>query len=80
MGFLDDAKKKLSQAVDKHGDKIDQGITKATQAAQDLDRKRTGGKHGDKIVKGAAKARESLDKLDGKPKDDLGGGTPGAPR
>ncbi len=73
MGFIDDAKKKLSRAVDKHGDKIDQGITKATQAAQDFDRKKTGGKHSGKIAQGAAKAREGLDKLDGKSGDDLGG-------
>lgn len=76
MGFLDNAKKKLTEAVDKHGDKIDQGIDKATKAAADFDRKRTGGKNADKIAKGAQKAKEGLDKLDGNRGDDLGG--PGA--
>lgn len=79
MSFLNDAKKKLSAAYGKHGAKIDQGLDKATKAAQDLDRKRTGGKHSGKIAKGAAKAREGLDKLDdrGRPDGTAPGGTTG---
>ncbi|WP_193606575.1 antitoxin [Nocardioides lijunqiniae] len=66
MGFLDDAKKKLTDAVDKHGDKISDGIDKAAAAAD----QKTGGKHADKIAKVQSKAKDGLDKLDGK-NDDL---------
>ncbi|MCD4527088.1 antitoxin [Nocardioides sp. cx-173] len=62
MSFLDDAKKKLADAVDKHGDKISDGIDKAAAAAD----QRTGGKHADKIAKAQAKAKDGLDRLDGK--------------
>ena len=65
MGFLDKAKKQLTDAVDKHGDKISDGIDKAAAAAD----KRTGGKHTDKIDKGVAKAKDGLDKLDGRNDD-----------
>jgi len=74
MGFLDKAKAKLTQAVDKHGDKIAGGIDKVAAEAD----KRTGGKHHDKISGGATKAREALDKLDGRNDNDLGKPT-GAP-
>jgi len=70
MGFLDKARGKLNQAVDKHGDKIAGGIDKAAAEAD----KRTGGKHHDKITGGAAKARQALDKRNGK--NDNGPGTP----
>jgi F0F1-type ATP synthase membrane subunit b/b' len=66
MSFLDDAKKKLTDAVDKHGDKIADGIDKAAAAAD----QKTGGKHADKIAKAQAKAKDGLDRLDGK-NDDL---------
>ena len=66
MGFLDQAKRKLSKAVDQHGDKISDGIDKAAAFADD----KTGGKHHDKIESAAGKARDGLDKLDGK-NDDL---------
>jgi len=76
MGFLDDAKKKVTEAVDKHGDKIDQGIDKAAAFADE----KTGGKHTDKIANATGKARDALDKLDGKD-DDLGEGhRPGSAR
>lgn len=71
MGFLDKAKAKLTGAVDKHGDKISDGIDKAAQAA---DRK-TGGKHHDKIAGAKGKAHDALDKLDGKNDGDLGNRT-----
>jgi len=78
MSFLDKAKAKLTDAVDKHGDKISGGIDKAAAAA---DRK-TGGKHTDKIAGATGKARDALDKLDNKNDRDLGPGTdlPDAPR
>jgi len=72
MGFLDKAKGKLTEAVDKHGDKISDGIDKAAAAAD----KKTGGKHHDKITKATGKAKDGLDKLDGK-NDDFRGKPPG---
>jgi len=66
MGFLDDAKAKLTEAVDKHGDKVADGIDKAAELLDD----KTDGKHADKIATGAEKAKDALDKLDGK-NDDL---------
>ena len=65
MGFLDDAKKKLGNAVDKHGDKISDGLDKAGNAVDE----KTGGKHRAKIQTGVAKAKGALDDLDGKRDD-----------
>ena len=70
MSFLDKAKAKLTDAVDKHGDKIAGGIDKAAAAVD----KRTGGKHHDKIAGATSKVRQGLDKLDQKNDDDLGPG------
>ncbi len=77
MSFLDKAKAKLTDAVDKHGDKIHGGIDKAAAAAD----RRTGGKHSDKIAGATGKAREALDKRR-KGDGDLGrpGTPPGGPR
>lgn len=68
MSFLDNAKNKLFEAVDKHGEKISDGIDKAAAFADE----KTGGKHSDTITGAAVKAREGLDKLDGKNDGDLG--------
>ena len=78
MGFIDDAKKKLSRAVDKHGDKITGGIDKAAKFADE----KTKGKYSDKIAKGTVKAKEGLEKLDGKNDGDTGptGSGPRTPR
>ncbi len=76
MSFLDKAKARLTDAVDKHGDKIAGGIDKAADAVD----KRTGGKHHDKIAGATGKVREGLDKLDGKKDDDLGPEGPGTAR
>lgn len=65
MGFLDDARKKLTETVDQHGDKVADGIDKAAELLDD----RTGGKHADKIATGAEKAKDALDRLDGKDDD-----------
>jgi hypothetical protein len=43
MGFLDDAKSKLKGAVDKHGDKIADGLEKTGGLID----KKTGGKYSD---------------------------------
>lgn len=60
MGFMDDAKQKLTTAVNTHGDKINQGLDRAAAAVD----KRTGGKHSDKITQGVARAKQGLDNLD----------------
>ena len=65
MGFLDKAKKQLTDAVDKHGDKIGDGLDMVAAEAD----KRTGGKHTDKIEQGVAKAKDGLDRLDGRNDD-----------
>ncbi len=65
MGFLDDARAKLTDAVDQHGDKVADGIDKAAELLDD----RTGGKHADAIATGAEKARDALDRLDRKDDD-----------
>ena len=56
MGFLDNAKKQLKGAVDKHGDTIAKGLDKAAAEAD----KRTGGKHSDKIAKARSAAKDGL--------------------
>ena len=56
MSFFDKAKDKLSDAVDKHGDKINQGLDKAAAAVD----KKTGGKHTDKISQGVARLVQAL--------------------
>ena len=45
MSFLDDAKKKLDDVVDEHGDKIADGVEKAG----DFIDEKTGHKHADKV-------------------------------
>jgi len=62
MGFLEDAKDKLTEAVDKAGDKIGTGIDKA----RDLIDEKTGHKHDEQLDAGAEKVKDSLDDLDGK--------------
>lgn len=65
MGFIDDAKKRLTDAVDAHGAQIASGLDKAGELVD----KTTKGKYTDKIDKGIGKAKEGLDKLDGKDDD-----------
>ena len=76
MSFLDKAKAALTDAVDKHGGKIADGIDKAADAVD----KKTKGKHHDKIEGATSKARDALDKLDGKNDNDLGPNGPGRAR
>ena len=54
MSFLDKAKAALTDAVDKHGGKIADGIDKAADAVD----KKTKGKHHDKIEGATSKARD----------------------
>ena len=53
MGFLDEAKDKLTDAVDQHGDKIADGIDKAADVVDE----KTGGKHDDKIDLGTGQGQ-----------------------
>lgn len=65
MGFLDKAKAQVTRAVDRHGDKIAEGVDKAAEAIDE----KTGRKHSDKIAKGRTQAKDALDRLDGKNDD-----------
>jgi hypothetical protein len=67
MGFLDNAKKQLTKAVDEHGDKIAEGADKLGDAIN----KKTDNKHASKVAKGKEQLKKGLDSLDGK-NDDFG--------
>lgn len=60
MGF-DEIKNKITDAVSEHGDKVEDGIDKAAEFADE----KTGGKFSDHIDTGSDKASEFMDKLDG---------------
>lgn len=62
MSFLDKAKKSLTDAVDKHGDKIERGTDKLAATINE----KTGNKHADKVAQGKKKLRDGLDSLDKK--------------
>jgi hypothetical protein len=55
MGFMDKAKALLNQ----HGDKVDDGIDKVADVADD----KTGGKYSEHIDTGAEKAKDVVDDL-----------------
>jgi MT0933-like antitoxin protein len=65
MGFLDRFRRKTTDVVDDHGEKIGEGIDKAADVADD----KTGGKYSQQIDSGADKAKDTLDSLDGKDDD-----------
>jgi hypothetical protein len=67
MGFLENAKRSLTKAVDQHGDKIDKG---ADRLARTINEK-TKNKHADKVARGKAQLKKGLDSLDGR-NDDFG--------
>jgi hypothetical protein len=56
---LDGLKDKAKEAVGQHGDKVDQGVDRAGQFADE----RTGGKHTSQIDQGEQKAKEGLDRF-----------------
>ncbi len=63
MGFMDSAKGLFSKGKDmaaEHGDKIQDGIDKAADVADD----KTGGKYSDKIDTGAEKAKDFVEGID----------------
>jgi hypothetical protein len=55
MGF-DELKNKAKDVIGQHGDKVDQGVERAGQFADE----KTGGKHGEHIDKGEDKLKEGL--------------------
>lgn len=62
MGFMDKlkgAKDKAADLAEEHEEKIDDGIDKAADFADD----KTGGKHSDKIDSAAEKAKGAVDKI-----------------
>ena len=62
MGIFDTLKRvvrKADDVVDKHEDKIVDGLDKAGDVIDE----KTGGKHSDKIDKGVAKAKEQVRKM-----------------
>lgn len=69
MSFFDKARSRLTETVDRHGEKVADGVDRAARALDD----RTDGKHADKITTGAEKAKDALEKLDGRSDGDLGG-------
>lgn len=63
MGFMDSVKGMFSKGKDmagEHADKIQGGIDKAADVADD----KTGGKYSDKIDTGAKKAKDLIEGLD----------------
>jgi hypothetical protein len=60
MGF-DDLKNKAKDLIGEHGDKVDRGVERAGQIADE----KTGGKHGEHIDKGEEKIKEGLRKFGG---------------
>ncbi|MGK5499064.1 antitoxin [Streptomyces sp. URMC 125] len=69
MGFKDKVKGMMSR----HGDKVDQGVEKAGDAAD----RRTGGKHRHHIDTGTGKARETRERMTGE-EGESGTGGPAA--
>ena len=59
MGFLDDAKKKLDDVVDEHGDKIAEGVEKAGDFLDD----KTDHKHADKVDQAQEKVGDAIKKM-----------------
>jgi hypothetical protein len=61
MSMFDNIKDKAAEANREHGDKVDEGIDKAADFADE----KTGGEHSERIDQGAEKAKEGLDSLGG---------------
>lgn len=66
MSFMDTLKDKLGMArskateyTQKHGDKVDSGVDKSAQTAD----QKTGGKHSDQIDSGADKTKDAPHKM-----------------
>ncbi len=59
VGIFDKFKKKAADVAEEHGDKIEAGIDKAAEVADD----KTGGKYTDKIESGSEKAKDLVEGL-----------------
>ena len=68
MSLFDKLETEGTAAVDEHGDKMEQGIDKGADVADD----KTGGRYGEQIDAGSEKAKDALDDLDGKDDGDVG--------
>jgi hypothetical protein len=68
MSFLDDAKKKLTEAVNEHGDRIKEGMDRAGRTIDE----KTDGRYTEKIQRGTKAAGDALDNL----RDDAAAPTP----
>ncbi|MFB7991205.1 antitoxin [Streptomyces sp. NPDC056002] len=80
MGIMDTLKAKLhkDKAADlaqQHGDKIDQGLDKASKTADE----KTQGKYSDQIQTGTGKAKDAVDRLGGPGQEKGGGAAPPPP-
>ena len=60
MGMMDNLQDKAREAAEKHRDKIDQGLDKAAELAN----QKTGGQHADKIDQVVERGRDALDRMD----------------
>ena len=60
VGIFDKFKKKAAEVAEDHGDRIETGIDKAADFADD----KTGGKYSDKIESGSEAAKDFVEKLD----------------
>ncbi len=65
VSMFDNLKKKASDLVDGHGDKVGDGIDKAGDTIDE----RTGGQHADQVDTGQQKLKDGLDGLDGQDDD-----------
>ena len=59
MGMMDNMKDKAQDAMGEHGDKIDEGMDKAGDAAKE----KTGGQHDDKIDSGVERGKQAIDDM-----------------
>ncbi|MFB6677797.1 antitoxin [Streptomyces sp. NPDC057684] len=80
MGILDTLKSKLnkdkaSDLARQHGDKIDQGMDKASKRADE----KTQGKYSDQIQTGTSKAKDAMDRFGQSGQDKGGSSGGGAP-
>ena len=56
MGAMDEVKDKMGDVAGEHGDKLDEGMDRAGEFADE----KTGGKHTDKIEKGIDKGKDTI--------------------
>ena len=59
MGMMDEMKDKAQDAIGEHGDKIDEGMDRAGDFADE----KTGGDHREQIDKGVDRGKEAIDDM-----------------